>query len=122
MTLTDEERQAFGKYFVARGNTIQAAQKEREELDNLLNVLGKEYTKEQTKAEKPTKTEIGSLKGVEKTGSKGPYRQIHKSDNLNNPAFTKLQKYLANHSGFVTIHGFQVWSFDNPDIIGIRTK
>lgn len=80
-------------------------------------------TESPQEAEKPTLDEIGSLFYVDKTGDKEPYKQTSKSDNPNNPAFTKLQKYLEDHKGFAILHGFKFWSFsDNPDIIGRRKK
>jgi hypothetical protein len=74
-------------------------------------------------AEKPTLDEISSLKYVDKTSDKGPYKTASKSDNPNNSAFTKLQKYLEDHKGFAILHGFKFWQFsNNPDVIGRRKK
>jgi hypothetical protein len=73
--------------------------------------------------EKPTLDEISSLRYIDKTGDKGPYKQANKSDNPNNPAFQKLQKYLEEHKGFAILHGFKFWQFsNNPGTIGRRKK
>jgi len=74
-------------------------------------------------AQKPSLDEISSLKYIEKTSDKGPYKTASKSDNPDNPAFQKLQKYLEEHKGFVILYGFKFWTFtDNTDIIGRRKK
>ena len=76
----------------------------------------------QTDEEKPTLDEIGSLRYVDKTSDKGPYKTADKKDNPNNPAFTKLQKYLKDHNNFAILHGYKLWNFANSDIIGRRKK
>ena len=80
-------------------------------------------TEQPKEAEKPTLDEISSLRYEDKTSEKGPYKTASKSDNLDNPAFQKLQNYIKEHNGFVIIHGFKFWTFsDNPDILGRRKK
>jgi len=78
---------------------------------------------EPKKTEKPSLEEISSLRYVDKTSDKGPYKTASKTDNPNNPAFQKLQNYLTEHDGFVILHGFKFWKFsNNPDILGRRKK
>ncbi len=74
-------------------------------------------------AQKPTLDEIGSLRYVDKTSDKGPYKTASKTDNPNNLAFLKLQKYLEDHKGFAILHGFKLWQFsNNPDILARRKQ
>jgi len=78
---------------------------------------------EPKKAEKPSLEEISSLRYVDKTTDKGPYKTASKTDSPNNPAFQRLQNYIKEHDGFVILHGFKFWSFsNNPDILGRRKK
>ena len=115
-----EERLIWGKYLSAVANS---RRQELEAIDELLNELGKPIMETATKAEKPTLEEIGSLRYVDKTSDKGPYKTADKKDNPNNPAFLKLQKYLKEHNGFAVLHGFKLWSFStNQDIIGRRKQ
>jgi hypothetical protein len=72
---------------------------------------------------KPTLEEINSLKYSEKTSDKGPYKIINKAENMNNPAYEKLHAYIAEHNGFVIIHGIKCWIFsNNSDTIGCRKQ
>jgi hypothetical protein len=78
----------------------------------------------EVKAEKPSLTEIESLKSETKTSSKGDYQLITKAENSDNSAFDKLQKYISEKGGFVTIHGLKCWLFSNDpeNKIGLRKK
>jgi NDP-sugar pyrophosphorylase family protein len=118
MTLTNEERDAFGQW---ASNRIQHILEEKENLENLVNVLGKPIL-ETEKTEKPTLEEIGSLRYVDKTSDKGPYKTASKTDNPNNPAFLKLQKYLQGHNNFAILYGYKLWNFQNSDTIGRRKQ
>jgi len=104
-------------------NRIQRNLQDNEDLENLLTVLGKPIMEAEA-AEKPTLQEIQSLKAKEKTSDKGPYKLITKAENSGNPAFEKLQSYLKEKGGFVTLHGFKAWLFssDPANKIGIRKK
>ena len=116
--MNDETRQAQGKFVMS---VINACRDIITEGENFLNVLGKPYTQEQPKTEQPTQAEINSLKSTEKTGVKGTYKLISKSENPNNPAFDNLRKYITEHNGFLKLHGHKYWNFSNsPDLIGKR--
>jgi len=118
--MNEEERDAIAKYVATIGNACRTI---IEDGDHLLNVLGKPYTEEQPKTEKPTLEDISSLKYEDKESDKGPYKMVSKSGNPNNPAFQKLQKYLKDHDGFAVLHGFKFWIFsNNSDIIGRRKQ
>ena len=115
-----EELQNFGKYFAEKATAIR---QELESTDELVTELDKLIMETLSKTEKPTEQEINSLKCVDKTSEKGPYQTTSKTDNQDNPAFQKLQKYIAEHNGFVILHGFKLWQFsNNPEIIGRRKK
>lgn len=121
--MNDEERTALGKYLTARANGIR---QELEEIDALLNILGKPYAEQgetATETTKPTQQEIEALKYTEQTSSKGPYRLVTKAENSDNLSFEKLQSYLKEKGGFSQIHGFKAWIFNqNPNKIGIRKQ
>jgi len=118
--MNDNERLIWGKYLSA---VATSRRMELEALDELLNELGKPIMEEEPKAEKPSLEEIGSLRYVDKTSDKGPYKTASLTDNQNNPAFQKLQMYLKEHKGFAILHGFKIWVFsNNPDTIGRRKQ
>lgn len=119
-TMNQEElRDALGQL---ASNRIQHNLEENEDFENLLTVLGKPIM-EAKAAEKPTLKEIQSLNATEKTSSKGPYRLVTKAENEGNTAFEKLQSYLKEKGGFVTLHGLKIWKFSNSeDKIGLRKK
>jgi len=116
--VNDKDRIIWGKYLSAVANS---RRQELEALDELLNELGKPIM-EATKAEKPTLEDVGSLIYVDKTSDKGPYKTANLTDNPNNPAFLKLQKYLKDHNNFAILYGFKLWNFQNSDTIGRRRK
>jgi hypothetical protein len=118
MNLTDEERQALAEYFVLR---VKGILEEKEAAEHVLNILGKSIL-EAKAADKPTLTEIQSLKSETKTSAKGDYQLITKAENSGNPAFEKLRSYIKDHKGFAQIHGFKAWLFGNdPEKkIGLR--
>ena len=93
-------------------NRIQHILQEKEDLENIINVLGKPIL-EAKKTEQPTQQEIDSLTSTEKTSSKGPYFLITKAENPNNSGFDRLQKYISDHGGFVNLHGLNFWLFSN---------
>ncbi len=116
--MNPEEREAIGNYVAVTDNVLREFSKIIEAGDHLLNVLGKPYTEEQPKAEKPTLEEISSLNTEDKVSDKGPYKTISKTNNQNNSAFQKLQSYIKQHNNFVVLHGYKMWNFQNSDIIG----
>lgn len=117
----------LGKYLATKAEGIRL---ELEGIDEAISelgkiVLGEEKTSDKPSGEapKPTLDEISSLKYVNKTSDKGPYKTVNLTDNPNNPAFLKLQKYLKEHNGFAILHGFKLWQFsNNPDILGRRKQ
>jgi hypothetical protein len=100
--------------------TVLSLQKEGALIEESKQVAEAETPKE---VEKPTLDEISSLRYENKESDKGPYKVTTKTDNSDNPAFEKLQKYLESHKDFAVLHGFKFWRFsNNPDVIGRRKK
>jgi len=97
-------------------------QRRTEIFSEFLTEIGKPFTETPTKTEKPTLDEIGSLRYVDKTSDKGPYKTASLTDNPNNPTFLKLQKYLKDHNNFAVLHGYKIWNFQNSDTIGRRKQ
>ena len=117
--MNEEERDVLAQFV---SNKLQHNLEENEDLENLLNILGKPIMDAKPSA-KPTLDEISSLRYVNKTSDKGAYKTASKTDNPNNAAFLKLQKYLKEHKGFAILHGFKFWQFsNNPDVIGRRKQ
>lgn len=108
MTLTDQERQAQGKFVMTVLNACRDIITEGEEY---LNFLGKPYTKTPTKEEQPSEKEVKSLVNTQQQGEKGVYFLIKKSENINNPVFDKLQKYLQERKGFCQLYNRKFWLF-----------
>jgi len=119
--MNTEQVNAIGQY---AANRIQHILQEKADLENILNIFGKEILepKSATKTEKPSLEEIGSLRYVDKTSDKGAYKTASLTDNPNNPAFLKLQKYLKDHNNFAILHGYKIWNFQNSDLIGRRKQ
>ena len=118
--MNQEEREAIADYIVA---TCDAYRKIIETGDHLINVLGKPILEAGAKTEKPSLEEISSLRYVDKTSDKGPYKTASLANNPENPAFLKLQKYLEDHKGFAILHGFKFWTFsNNQDVLGRRKQ
>jgi len=118
--MNDDERLIWARYL---STVATSRRQELEALDELLNELGKPIMETATKAEKPTLEDISSLKYVDKTSDKGPYKTASKTDNQNSVAFQKIQKYLEDHNGFAILHGFKLWQFSNNlDILGRRKQ
>ena len=108
--MNQEIYDALGQYAAHRTQHIL---EEKEDLENLINVLGKPILEEPKKAEQPTQSEIDSLKRTEQSSSKGPYFLITKAENPNNSAFDRLQKYISENGGFVNLYGKKCWNFSN---------
>jgi len=117
--MSEELRNAVGQLV---SNRIQRNLADNEDLQNLLNVLGKPILEGPTKTEKPTLEEINSQKWTDKTSDKGAYQTTNKTDNQNSASFQKLQKYLESHKGFAILHGFKTWQFSNNQDILARRK
>jgi len=116
--MKDEERLIWGKFLSV---VATSRRQELEALDELLDELGKPFTEEEPKAEKPTLEEVNFQKWTDKTSEKGPYQTTSKTDNQNSTAFQKLQTYINKHGGFVILHGFKIWTFsNNQEILGRR--
>ena len=117
----------LAKYLSKKAEGIRT---ELEGIDEAVNELAKivldeekpQTKAEQPKAEKPTLDEISSLRYVDKTSEKGPYKTASKTDNPNNSAFQKLQNYIKEHNNFVILHGYKLWNFQNSDTIGRRKQ
>ena len=107
--MNSEERDALAQL---AANRIQRNLADNEDLANLLNVLSKPVL-DAKPLEKPTLEEINSLIAFEKVSEKGPYKIINKAENINNLAYEKLHVYIAEHNGFVTLHGLKCWIFSN---------
>jgi len=117
--MNDEILNAWSKLLVTMANN---RRDELTDIDELLNAIEKTILEEAPKAEKPSLEEIVSLKYVDKTSEKGPYKTASKTDNPNNPAFLKLQKYLQAHNNFAILYGYKIWNFQNSDTIGRRKQ
>ena len=107
--MNQEIYDALGQYAAHRTQHIL---EEKEDLENLINVLGKPIL-EAKKTEQPTQQEIDSLTSTEQSSSKGPYFLITKAENPNNSAFDRLQKYISDYGGFVNLYGKKYWTFSN---------
>ena len=108
--MNPEIRDALGQLAAHR---TQHLLEEKEDWENLINVLGKPILEGPTKAEQPKLEEINSLISTEKTSSKGPYNLILKTENPDNSAFDKLQSYITQNGGFINLYSKKFWTFSN---------
>ena len=101
---------------------LEAINIQKEAREKAITLLGNVIMETPTKTEKPTLEEINSLKSTKQTSDKGPYQLISKAENLYNPIFEKLQRYIKQQRGFVNLHGKKFWTFskDPEKKIGFR--
>ena len=87
-------------------NRIQHILQEKEDLENLINVLGKPILEETKAAEKPTETQFNELSWTLKKGTKSDYEQ---TENNGSQEFKAIAEYVKANKGFVHFCGYKVF-------------
>jgi len=110
--MNPEERDALAQVV---SNRIQHILGEKEDLENLLIVLGKPIL--DTK-----KLQYDAMKVVTRQteGSKGYYLKAIPEDNQNNRDFELLIEDLKQHNGKLTKQGYFCWLFDDQKTAGMK--
>ena len=101
--MNPEIRDALGQLAAHR---TQHLLEEKEDWENLINVLGKPILEESTKADKPTEAQFNGLGWTVKKGTRGDYEQ---AENDNSEAFKNLSQYVKAHGGFSNLFGWKLW-------------
>ena len=120
--MNEEERNVFAQYAVRR---IQNILQEKEDLENLVNVLGKPILEAEkpvttvTGDKKPTEVQFNAPNWVTKEGSKGNYQQV---ENDKTETFRIIQQYVKSKGSFANIYGFKTWFHNNNENIVDRKR